>query len=114
MEQLFKLNINGSDYVIMAEAWQRSGAWGHKAYLLQNGHEISRASIRYYNRTWESYRYQTAAKSAVSKALEEEARRLLEAFKARTGRQRLTKRSKEIILHESPEYRALLGLSEAL
>lgn len=55
-EKDFKL----SDHVLITcESYETRYSWGHKAYLLINGHQEAYKKITYYNRTWESYTYQT-------------------------------------------------------
>ena len=51
---------------IVAHTYENSHNWGHKATLLHNGtHELNTYKITYYNRTWESYEYQSVIKSVL-------------------------------------------------
>lgn len=50
---------------ISAYGWETRDSWGHTAEVMVNFETVARAKIRYYNRTWESYRFQTAIHSAL-------------------------------------------------
>ena len=56
------------DISIVCEAWNRgSNAWGHEAKLYYNGQQIESARVRYYNRTWEAYQFDTVCDNLLSK-----------------------------------------------
>jgi hypothetical protein len=50
---------------IECEGYSTRYSWGHKAYLLIDGHQEGYKKITYYNRTWEAYTYQTILSSIV-------------------------------------------------
>lgn len=50
---------------ISAFGWETRYSWGHTAEVSVNLEVIARAKIRYYNRTWESYRFQSVIHSAL-------------------------------------------------
>jgi len=52
----FQLN---KEYQIVCETKSTRSGFKHEATLLHNGREIDSAKIIYYNRTWESYQYQS-------------------------------------------------------
>lgn len=45
---------------ITAEIWSNSRSWGHEVKAIWNGNEVSKNRVRYYNRTWERYTFETA------------------------------------------------------
>lgn len=48
------------DLSIGCEVWNRGNqAWGHEAKLFYKGQEIAKNRVRYYNRTWEAYQFDT-------------------------------------------------------
>ena len=54
----------------MCESWWNRNSWGHIVTLYKNDTvKIGRANIRYYNRTWECYQYQSAIKSVIYDAI---------------------------------------------
>ena len=68
---IYNKEINGVRFMLVCESWNTRYSWGHEAILYKNGtDEIGRSRVRYYNRTWESYKYQTAIKNAIYEAIE--------------------------------------------
>lgn len=53
---------------IEAEHYETRYSWGHKAWLYLNDKEIAYKKITYYNRTWESYEFQTILFAIIRKA----------------------------------------------
>lgn len=68
----FKIN---DKLAIGAENYRTSRSWGHKAHLYRvrtpeyNDELIESDKIRYYNRTWEAYEFQSIMYSLIDKAL---------------------------------------------
>lgn len=54
-------------FTFICWGWNEAGRWGHEVRLLDRGREVARSRIRYYNRTWETYRFQTAMMDAVER-----------------------------------------------
>jgi hypothetical protein len=80
--------------------WENSNAWGHRSVLLRNGREITRNKVRYYNRTWEKYEYQTCMYGAVEKLLDASKKDYIKAFKEESGVSRLTSAKKDEVLKD--------------
>ena len=67
---IYNKEINGVKFTLVCESWCTRNSWGHEVTLYRNDYaKIGRAKIRYYNRTWESYQYQTAIKSVIYEAI---------------------------------------------
>ena len=67
---IYNKEINGVKFTLVCESWSTRNSWGHEVTLYRNDYEkIGRAKIRYYNRTWESYQYQSAIKSVIYEAI---------------------------------------------
>ena len=50
----------GREYNIINESWENNQGWGHKSTLLLGTCiELKKAKIKYLNRTWEMYTYQS-------------------------------------------------------
>lgn len=114
MTRIYSEMINGVNYEVFGQSWQTHQSWGHNAYILKNGEEIGRNRVRYYNRTWESYQYQTAGEGAVSNAKEELQREIFDTYRWRTGKTRIAAETKAELLAKSPEYQALCQVYEGL
>ena len=55
------------DVKVECTTWNRYNSWGHIAKLYINDEYIGTRRIRYYNRTWESYTFQTALYNVIEK-----------------------------------------------
>ena len=84
---------SGREYSIVNEYWETSRAWGHKSTLVAQWGEVESRKVRYYNRTWESYRYQTCMYGLLSSILENDLKDYITREKENKG---ITRLSKEI------------------
>ncbi len=63
--------INGVKFTFVCESWKTRNSWGHEVSLYKNDtFKIAQVKIRYYNRTWECYQYQSAIKNVILNAAE--------------------------------------------
>lgn len=54
------------EFKIVAYTYETPSSWGHKAELIRNNdYTLNTYKIRYYNRTWEYYEYQSVIKSVL-------------------------------------------------
>lgn len=54
----------------VCEYYETRNSWGHKGKILYNGHDINiTGKIRYYNRTWECYTYQSLLLQLIKQAM---------------------------------------------
>ncbi len=80
---IYNKEINGVKFTFVCEFWKTRNCWGHKVALYKNDNVlIETAKVRYYNRTWESYKYQSVIKSVIFNAIEEITAVAKVAFKA--------------------------------
>lgn len=84
---------SGREYNIVNEYWETSRAWGHKSTLIAPWGEVESKKVRYYNRTWESYKYQTCMYGLLSSILENDLKDYITREKENKG---ITRLSKEI------------------
>lgn len=64
--------IKGVKFTFVCESWNTRNSWGHEVTLYKNDtFKVGRAKVRYYNRTWECYQYQSAIQSVILNAIEE-------------------------------------------
>lgn len=63
--------IEGRKFTFACHTWETRNAWGHEVHLHRDCNEISKARVRYYNRTWERYQYQSACIQAVNNAIDD-------------------------------------------
>lgn len=76
--------FNFDNYTFVCEYWETSQAWGHKCTLM-HGVECSSAKVRYYNRTWEAYTYQSVMQQALYNFKQSELTRYLRNKKCELG-----------------------------
>lgn len=85
------------EYSIACEYWETSRAWGHRAILMYNGHDVLETKIRYYNRTWEMYRYQSCMQKLLSMYHDEKLEDFIEIYKDDNGVTRFKKGEKDAV-----------------
>lgn len=79
---IFNKEINGVKFTLVCESWSDRNSWGHEVLFYRNDTiKIGRAKIQYYNRTWESYQYQSAIKNVIWQAIEKIKEAAKETFK---------------------------------
>lgn len=63
------MNFQITDNIrIKAEYYETRYSWGHKAWLYFDGQEVDYKKITYYNRTWESYQFQSIVHNLIDKS----------------------------------------------
>lgn len=68
---IYNKEINGVKFSLVCESWRTRNTWGHEVFLYKNGiFKVGSIRIRYYNRTWESYEYQSAIKNVIYNAIQ--------------------------------------------
>ena len=80
----YKLFKHG-DYTFVCNYWETSRAWGHEVHLMHGLSEVSKARVRYYNRTWEKYTFQSAMYEALENYKKIEQERYLNNYKYSNG-----------------------------
>ena len=83
------------DYKIVGDTYNTSKSWGHTAVVFKGDNELSKSKIRYYNRTWERYTYQSVIMDALYEAIKRRENRIITDYKDATGATRITKRKRE-------------------
>lgn len=103
---------SGNEYNIVNEYWKTSRAWGHKSTLLKNGYEIDTNKVRYLNRTWECYTYQSCMSGLISNILENNLKNYIIRYKEQHDITRFKKGQKEEIKEEWKEQVYIQDLME--
>lgn len=89
---------SGKEYQIVNESWETRNSWGHKSTLIAPWGEVESKKVRYYNRTWESYRYQTCMSLLINSIIGSRQDYYITQFKADNGIIRFKKGQKEEII----------------
>lgn len=78
-----KYNYGGFEFA--CRGWETSRAWGHEVYMFDGVMEVAKARVRYYNRTWEAFRFQSAMLQAVDNYEKEELKHYIRDYKIEMG-----------------------------
>ena len=66
------ISLNGDMFTFICWSRSVSGGFRHLCALLKNDVEVASESVRYYNRTWEAYTFQTVMLKCARKIGNEE------------------------------------------
>ena len=94
---------SGREYNIVNETWETSRAWGHKSTLIAPWGEVESHKVRYYNRTWERYTYESCMSGLINTILEDNLKSYITQYKEKNGITRLTSLQKDMIKAEWQE-----------
>lgn len=103
-----------NEYEFVCEYWETSQAWGHKVTMLKNGCEYQINKVRYYNRTWEMWTYQTAISGAIYKEIKEREKILINDYKYNNGIKRLKADVKENLINADGIIKELKELKKSI
>ena len=107
---IYNKKIQGVEFTLVCESWFDHSSWGHKVTLYRNNTvKVGTYKVLYYNRTWESYQYQSAIKGVIYNALQHIETELKTAFKAARGYKVISaKRAKEFAAYLQQNKKYLL------
>ena len=103
---------SGNEYNIVNEYWETSNAWGHKSTLIAFWGEVESHKVRYYNRTWESYTYQSCMGQLLANILEREQKSYITEYKEKNGISRLLADKKAEVIKEWEQKEYIQDLKE--
>lgn len=99
--EIKKYNVGKTQYTFVCETWETSSAWGHKVTMFRNDYEETSVKIRYYNRTWECFRYQTCILKAIETTAKEYKDIAVRNYKYSNNVSRLKQEIKEKLWQEN-------------
>ena len=91
---------NGRVYNIVNETWETSRAWGHKSTLIAPWGEVESRKVKYINRTWERYTYESCMSGLIETILEDNLKSYITEYKEKNDITRLTSLQKDMIKAE--------------
>lgn len=84
------------EFKIVAYSYDTRSSWGHKAELIHNNnYTLNKYKIRYYNRTWETYQYQSVIKSVLNDYMTQLIKDYIDDYKQQNSITRLKSTLKE-------------------
>lgn len=103
---------NGREYNIVNEYWETSRAWGHKSTLVAPWGEVESRKVKYLNRTWERYTYESCMSGLIETILEDNLKSYITQYKEKNDITRLTSLQKDTIKAEWQEKEYIQELME--
>ena len=100
MKMKRSIGKSGNEYNIVNETWETSRAWGHKSTLIAPWGEVESHKVRYYNRTWERYTYESCMSGLIETILEDNLKSYITQYKEKNDITRLTSLQKDTIKAE--------------
>ena len=94
---------SGREYNIVNEYWETSRAWGHKSTLVAPWGEVESRKVKYINRTWERYTYESCMSGLINTILEDNLKSYITEYKEKNDITRLTSLQKDMIKAEWQE-----------
>ena len=98
----------GNKVELVNDSWSTSNSWGHKTNVIINGCDYGEHKVRYYNRTWESYTFQSCMRGAIAKVMRYNITRYLENYKYTNNITRFKKGQREKLIAEYKESNDLM------
>lgn len=109
-----EVKVKGINFKFVCESWSNSKGWGHRVVLFENDREINEAKIKYYNRTWECYTYQSCMQKAVRELLDDRKLNVIDNYKYVKGISRLSQDKKDEIANADERVNIYRLLAEKL
>ena len=90
------------EFKIVAYTYETPSSWGHKAELIRNNdHTLNTYKIRYYNRTWECYQYQSVIKSVLNDYIDYLIKDYINDYKTQNSITRLKSQQREELIKQA-------------
>ena len=103
---------SGKEYNIVNEYWETSNSWGHKSTLIAPWGEVESRKVKYINRTWESYAYQTCMSGLIETILEDNLKSYITQYKEKNDIIRLLADKKAEVIKEWEQKEYIKDLME--
>ena len=90
------------EFKIVAYTYETPSSWGHKAELIRNNdYTLNTYKIRYYNRTWECYQYQSVIKSVLNDYIDYLIKDYINDYKTQNSITRLKSQQREELIRQA-------------
>ena len=103
---------SGNEYNIVNEYWENSNSWGHKSTLIAPWGEVESHKVRYYNRTWERYTYESCMSGLLDTILENNQKSYITEYKEKNDITRLLADKKAEVIKEWEQKEYIKDLME--
>ena len=103
---------SGNEYNIVNEYWETSRAWGHKSTLIAPWGEVESRKVKYINRTWERYTYESCMSGLLDTILENNLKSYITQYKEKNDITRLLADKKAEVIKEWEQKEYIQDLKE--
>ena len=103
---------SGNEYNIVNEYWETSRAWGHKSTLIAPWGEVESRKVKYINRTWERYTYESCMSGLIDTILEDNLKSYITQYKEKNDITRLLADKKAEVIKEWEQKEYIKDLKE--
>ena len=103
---------SGNEYNIVNEYWETSRAWGHKSTLIAPWGEVESRKVKYINRTWERYTYESCMSGLIETILEDNLKSYITQYKEKNDITRLLADKKAEVIKEWEQKEYIQDLKE--
>ena len=103
---------SGNEYNIVNEYWETSRAWGHKSTLIAPWGEVESRKVKYINRTWERYTYESCMSGLIATILEDNLKSYITQYKEKNDIIRLLADKKAEVIKEWEQKEYIKDLME--
>lgn len=93
--EILKKKINKNNYQFNCRTFDNRNNWGHKVQFIVNNRRVAENKVIYYNRTWESFQYQSCINGAINLYYNELLNDYINNYKSDNNITRLKKEIKE-------------------
>lgn len=95
MSEIKNYTVDGRDFTFYCESHNTRNGFAHTCEVFEDNYKIGGAKINYLNRTWESYRYQSAMCNALESRIDGIKYHLKNDFMNKNGYAKMTSKRKE-------------------
>ena len=103
---------SGNEYNIVNEYWENSNSWGHKSTLIAPWGEVESRKVKYINRTWERYTYESCMSGLINTILEDNLKSYITQYKEKNDITRLLADKKAEVIKEWEQKEYIKDLME--
>lgn len=93
--EIKEIMVNGNRYTFTNEFKSNRQGFKHLTTVFWNGRELGDYSKQYYNRTWESYEYQSVMRGCINNLIEKHYNNFIDVYKGKYNINRLIKAKRE-------------------
>jgi len=97
MSEIKKITVDGQEFTFVNSFRSNRSGFVHETDLFMGERHIAHNKSQYYNRTWESYTYQSSMRQCVYVGAGEHKQFLIEEYKRKTGVKKMNEQQKAAV-----------------